>query len=348
MNRKVLVVATSHKTKGGITSVVKSHQEGKQWKDFHCRWIETHIDRGFWWKLFYGLRAYTEFFFLIPFYNVAHFHISEIRTIQRKYPLFVLACLWHKKTIIHFHNNHFLLGASYRDKGMRLYRKVFCRADRIVVINHYWKDWLKDNFNLTDKVEVIYNSAPSVREPEKAPEREKSVLFAGVLTERKGCFELISAFADIASDFPDWKLILAGEGQGEKLRALANELGIAERVFFPGWVCGEEKDCLFRRASVFCLPSYAEGFPMVILEAWSYKLAVVTTRVGGIPDVVTDGENGILCEARNVVSLSAGLQALMRDEKMRQRLADHACQLVHTKYNRDMINQQLAELYSSI
>ena len=71
---KVLVVATSHKTRGGITAVVKAHQQGKQWTEFHCKWIETHIDKGAIWKLFYLVKGWLIFICLLPICSVrCHF-----------------------------------------------------------------------------------------------------------------------------------------------------------------------------------------------------------------------------------------------------------------------------------
>lgn len=70
---KVLVVATSHKTRGGITSVIKAHQQGAQWKEFHCKWIETHIDKGMFWKLFYLIKGLTTYLLLLPFMTLSIF-----------------------------------------------------------------------------------------------------------------------------------------------------------------------------------------------------------------------------------------------------------------------------------
>ena len=82
---KVLVVATSRKTRGGITSVVKAHEKGEQWKKYHCRWIETHRDGPAWRKLAYFVCAFIQFVFLIPFYDLVHIHAADGASATRKW-----------------------------------------------------------------------------------------------------------------------------------------------------------------------------------------------------------------------------------------------------------------------
>ena len=74
---KVLVVATSRKTRGGITSVVKAHETGNQWKKYHCKWIETHRDGPSWRKILYFIKAYLQFFCLVP---VSYTHLRAHET----------------------------------------------------------------------------------------------------------------------------------------------------------------------------------------------------------------------------------------------------------------------------
>ena len=81
---KVLVVATSRKTRGGITSVINAHEKGAQWKHFHCRWIETHIDKGWVYKLWYFITGFIQYLIMLPFYNLVHIHTSEPPSAFRK------------------------------------------------------------------------------------------------------------------------------------------------------------------------------------------------------------------------------------------------------------------------
>lgn len=99
---KVLVIATSHKTRGGITSVIKAHQKGEQWKEFHCKWIETHIDKGSIFKLFYFCKGWILFMLNLPFYDIVHIHTSEPPSAIRKCLFMWWSKLWKRKLLYIF------------------------------------------------------------------------------------------------------------------------------------------------------------------------------------------------------------------------------------------------------
>lgn len=84
-----------------------------------------------------------------------------------------------------------------------------------------------------------------------------------------------------------------------------------------GWVDGMEKEKVFKESTIFCLPSYAEGFPMAILDAWSYELPVITTPVGGIPDIAIDGDNMLLFTPGNIRQLAEKMKNMIEDVKLR-------------------------------
>lgn len=177
---------------------------------------------------------------------------------------------------------------------------------------------------------------------------DKIILYAGTINERKGYSDLIQAFAKIATKYPDWKVVFAGNGEVEEGEQLAGQLGISGQVEFAGWVSGEKKDTLFRRASIFCLPSYAEGFPMAVLDAWAYGLPVVTTPVGGIPDVAKDGENMLLFSPGDIDRLAENIDKLISDKELRCRISNASKEFAKGKFNINTINKQLGEIYASI
>lgn len=344
MVSRVLVVATSRKTRGGITSVVKAHETGEQWKKYHCRWIQTHRDGSAWRKLLYLFTALLEYLVLLPWYDIVHIHVATTQSARRKKIFFELAKIMHKKTIFHFHpsNEKFL----YESANKSLYRNLFSRADLVLVLSEQWRRWIKEALGLTEHIEVLYNPCPIV---ERKPElKQNEILFAGTVIPRKGYADLIRGFAKIASKHPDWKVVIAGNGEIDKAKAIAKECGIENQVVFLGWVNGHAKDLAFQRASIYCLASDGEGFPMGVLDAWAYGIPCVVTPVGGLPDIVIDGENALVFPVGDVNILARQLERMISDNGLRNRIAQASLELAHTTFNVKNLNHALEGIYSKL
>lgn len=344
-NPKVLVVATSRKTRGGITSVVKAHERGEQWNKYHCRWIETHRDGNAAVKLLYLMRGWTEYICLLPFYDIVHVHLSEPPSAMRKCLFVPLAKLLGKKVIVHFHA--FSPETTINGRHGNVYRYLFTKADVVIVLSQLWKKYVNGTFGLGDKVRVVYNPCTAEIFPQ-AYERKKQILYAGTVNSRKGYRDMIEAFATIAEASPGWHIVFAGNGEVAQGEALAAKLGISSQTEFLGWVAGAEKDKAFKEAAVFCLPSYAEGFPMAVLDAWAYGLPVITTPVGGIPDVAFDGENMLLFTPGDTKALAEKMRLLINDASLRERIARHSLELSKTTFNIDTINKEIGRIYEEL
>lgn len=343
---KVLIVATSRKTRGGITSVIKAHETGVQWKKYHCHWVQTHRDGPAWRKTVYFVTGMIDFLLRVPFYDIVHIHTADYGTEKRKRIFARLTKLFGKKLIVHLHSSgpEYSIGGKY----CNLYEYSFANADRIILLSNTWLSEAKRSFpKQTEKMEVLYNPCPVVS-PSLPQERERYILFAGTLTHRKGYDDLIKAFSGIAKQHPGWRLKLAGNGEIETGKELAGQLGISDSVDFLGWVTDRQKDNAFRYASIYCLPSYSEGFPMGVLDAWAYHLPVVTTPVGGIPDIANDGENLLLFEPGNINQLSEKLDILMSDNTLCKRLSSESARLASEKFSVETITNHLDNIYRTI
>ena len=100
---KVLVVATSRKTRGGITAVLKLYEQSQMWQQYHCSWIGTHRDGNNLRKLWYLAKGFAQYVVLLPFYDIVHIHFSLPPSEKRKNLFFKIAKLLGKKTVIHLH-----------------------------------------------------------------------------------------------------------------------------------------------------------------------------------------------------------------------------------------------------
>lgn len=335
------MIATSRETRGGITSVIKAHEMGRQWIEYHCRWVETHIDKNFVWKWMYAAKAFFAYLFLLPQYDIVHVHLSEPPSAVRKTVFFVLAKLFHKKTIVHFHA--FSVDTTINSRYRNVYKYLFRNADCVIVLSRYWFDELNEAFGL-DNVEVIYNPCVTTVLTASYPQK-KQILYAGTLNARKGYADMIKAFAQIAEKYKDWKVVFAGNGEIEQGRALARMLGIDSQVVFLGWVNGVAKDKAFKESAIFCLPSYAEGFPMAVLDAWAYGLPVITTPVGGIPDIAEEGKNLLLFKPGDISMLALQMERMIGDEQLRESLIRESSQMVQSIFSTSAVNEQIGCVY---
>jgi GalNAc-alpha-(1->4)-GalNAc-alpha-(1->3)-diNAcBac-PP-undecaprenol alpha-1,4-N-acetyl-D-galactosaminyltransferase len=180
---------------------------------------------------------------------------------------------------------------------------------------------------LGDKLCIIPN--PILQLPEVQGEtpfllHRPVVLNAGRLSREKGCDLLIRAFALLSERYPDWNLLILGDGtQRGELEALVDELGLKERISLPGRV--KNPYDYFRKADLFVLPSRYEGMPNALCEAMACGMAVVAANCSsGVGQVVHDGVNGLLAEPENVDSLAAAMQQLMGDQAWRASLGEQA------------------------
>lgn len=342
MNTRVLILATSRKTRGGITAVLKAHETGEQWKRFHCHWVQTHRDGNNFRKIAYLAFAWLDFLVRIPFYDIVHVHFSLGTTARRKVPFVKVAKALGKKVIIHLH-----CGSQIHEIWNKDCSYLFSVADVSLLLSDNLLHMVEEHTGKGRDYRVCYNPCPQISK-DPVLQKKKQILFSGTLYAGKGYQDLIRAFAKIAKKYPDWNVVLAGNGEVEKGRAISKELGIANQVEFLGWVSGEQKDKAFRESMIFCLPSYAEGFPMAVLDAWAYGLPVITTPVGGIPDVAKDGKNMLLFNPGDIDALAHQLEKMIVNEELRKSIADESILFAHTTFNLNTINKQLGNIYEEL
>lgn len=345
--KRVLVIATGRKTRGGITSVIKAHETGPQWKKYHCHWIQTHRDGPVWRKICYLMSAWVGFLCRIPFYSIVHIHCAGHRSAARKLFFAKVSRLLGKKIIIHFHPSaeKLLFEEPWRTPTL----KLFDLSDMIIVLSPYWGKKIRQaspesNYN----IKVLYNPCPTV-ERHKGKSAEKYVLYAGILNDRKGYNRLLEAFAKVADRHKDWKLKFAGNGEIEQAKELQRSLGLNDaRVKYLGWITGIDKDLVFNGASIYCLPSWGEGFPMGVLDAMAYGIPVVTTPVGGIDEILENGKDCIITPIGDVDALAGALNHLIEDGELRFAMVENADKRKDNDFNLKNICRQLDQLYCEI
>lgn len=162
--------------------------------------------------------------------------------------------------------------------------------------------------------------APPVGHCRGSGDAATTLLFAGRLVAEKGVFELLDALSIVRRQRP-CRLLVAGAGEAEgEIRRRIRLLGIGEDVTMLGYVTGARLLAAYEEADVFVLPSYREGFPMVVLEAMGYGLPIITTPIRGCADHLVPGENALFVAPRNPVTLAQAIATLLDDADLRRRM----------------------------
>ncbi|MCG2771783.1 MAG: glycosyltransferase [Desulfobacterales bacterium] len=174
-------------------------------------------------------------------------------------------------------------------------------------------------------------------------------LFLSRLHPKKGLDLLIPAFAALAREFPDWLLVLAGPDEGgyrAQLERMVAERGLELRILFTGMVTGEAKAALLAHADCFVLPSYSEGFPVVVVEALGYGRPVVITTSCYVPEVA-EGEAGLVV-LPEVGALAAALREMMRDPAFRATCSQKALSLAQRCFTWEAVAKQTLDYYREV
>ena len=180
------------------------------------------------------------------------------------------------------------------------------------------------------------------------PETKKVVLFVGNVIETKGVGDLVDAVSEIEKGrkrVPDYLVIIAGLG-GEyerKLRDMVSRRRLESKIRFLGPQPYDKVHTLMRACDILCLPSWREGWPLVLVEAMACGRPVVAASTGGIPEIVTGPELGILCEPRNPPDLADVLTRALDQQWDSELLVAHA-----NNYSYDKIARQIEGIYQKV
>ena len=341
---KVLMIGAGRDVRGGVSSVVNSYYDAGLDKLCELTYLPTMEDGSKLKKLFVAARARIRFEKLIKDADILHVHMSADNSFYRKAVFIRKAYREKKKIIIHMHGSTFDIFYKERcnEKQKKEVRDIFAVADKVIALSEDWKGFLVKYICEEDKIQVIYN-AVKIPDPYEKDYSNKKMLFLGRLGQRKGTYDLIEVLPAIFQKFPDAHMYFGGDGEREQAEALCRKKGIADHVTFLGWVRDAEKEKYLKECSVYVLPTYHEGMPMSILEAMAYGMAVVSTYVGGIPHLITDGENGLLCEAGDKESLKRLLYEILFNKKKCIQFGRNSIKKIRENFN---INKNLDRIMS--
>ena len=203
-------------------------------------------------------------------------------------------------------------------------KSILQNADAVLALTEDMKQKMRE---ICDRdISVVPNGIDlkrfEISSGEKKEGSAKTIIFVGRLHPVKGVQYLIEAMAIVHQQMPDVKLVIVGDGvERARLEELAEKLNLNGCIQFAGQVPQESIPRLMHQADVFALSSLSEGLPVVILEAMAAGLPIVATKVGGIPDIVEEGVNGYLVNAKSSEEIADRLLILLQNDEMREEIA---------------------------
>ena len=278
--------------------------------------------------------------FIIPRYDIIHFHGNPGRSIRVQFAFFLYAYLWRKKIILHVH-----IGNQYVEAADDKVFAFCCRkADAIITLGEMWRKYIP--IQDLSRVFAVYNPAPLISSPQSP---EKYFLFAAWLSMRYKAYDtLIKGWAIAVRNHPDWKLVVCGGGEVDGLKKCIQEEGVNDSVEFKGWVEGEMKHYLFSHAYGFVMTSIQEGLPMSVLEALSKGIPVITTPVGTLPELLTDGKDALIYDFNDANGLAQCINKLIEDGSIRGQLIKNGQQLAQNVLSTEIFLAKIDKIYQSL
>ncbi len=336
-------------TRGGMRAVLRGLFASQLAERYRLEFVATHRGTGpaerlaiyclgLWHLTWWSLRGRG---------RIVHIHATVRGSMLRKSFCVLLAKALRRRVILHMHSGPGDVTYEHAKTGpvrVALFRLMFRAADVVLAVSNASAEALGKAYGVSD-VLVVPNAAPEAPDvPAGRGGEPLTALYVGGFANRvKGGNDLLAALE--RPELKGLRVVLSGPGelpeQGRELVARRPE------IEWRGWLEEAEKEELLREAAIFVLPSTSEGLPMAVLEAMAWARAIVATAVGGVPDVLSDGDDGLVVPPGNPEALATALAGLEADPSLRERLGQAARERAR-RLNAEEVTGRLEVLYSEL
>ena len=259
-----------------------------------------------------------------------YIHSSSYNSFRRKSLFICIALLFRTKIILHIHPSHFYQFLSEcRGLEKRFIYFLLKRIDIFVVITEEMKKNIQKL--LPDKQIIILRNPIDLDKMENSGSYKRlsdRILYLGWYIKEKGVYELVDAIEILINNSVKIQADFYGAKKIDKLRSYVENKGLKEKIRINGWINNGKKLKALYECTALILPSHSEGVPNVILEAMATKTPIISTLVGGLKEILRDGENAFITEVNNPKDLSRKILKCLVDKELRDKLAGYAYQNV--------------------
>ncbi len=284
---------------------------------------------------------------------IVHLHTCSGFSFHRSTADLFLARRLGCRTILHIHGaafDKFYAGAGRVQR--RLIARSLSRTDCVIALSQQWRRELL-KMAPRARIAVVENAVACPGDlPPRVNQGPCRFLLLAKMDLWKGIDDLLDATARLRATGYEFELVLAGPdgtaGDADTLANKINSRGLGAAVRYAGCVRGEEKSELLRWADVYVQPSHHEGMPIALLEGLAYGLAIIATRVGAVPEVITDRHEGLLVPSHSPARLAEAMCALATDRPRRNAMASAARRLASTRFSIDRFRDDLISLYDDV
>ena len=291
--------------------------------------------------------------------QIMHQSVTDQLALWKESTFMLLARILGVKVVAHMHGP--VLDLQLRQSSpwkKRLMIAALSVPHVIIALSEYWRTFFTTEVSSHLRVIVVPNcidqSIAQAMDRVESENKEQGclVLFLGWLSMRKGLPDALRAASLVRRQVPEVRFVFAGSlepgSHKDTLERACEVAGLEGNVSFPGLVIGDEKLALLSEASIFILPSYNENLPVAILEAMAMGLPIVTTLVGGIPDMIKDGSGGFLIQPGDYEALAERIVHLAKDPGLRRRMGQANVARVRQEYHPRIFFSRIASLYKQL
>lgn len=348
ISSQVLFLGVSKLTKGGMTAVLVSYDKYIEGMRFIPTWrLGNKLV-----KSWYAFQALVRTTLLLAFdkrLKIVHIHGAANASFERCKMFIKLAKRFKKKVILHEHAADFVDYYNQSNAKDEITRYINL-CDCLIVLSESWKKYFASIGVDEDKINVLNNivSPPDLQPDYHTEDGKLHLLYMGEISKRKGGFDLLEAIVDNKEYFADKLLLRMGGNEVDgDIKAYIRENGLESFVTYEGWIAGQKKiDCL-NWEDVYILPSYNEGLPIAILEAMAYSHPIISTPVGGIPEIIKSGENGILVKPGDTKAIADAIKFYIENRDAIRKQGNNAFNVVQDFFPKKVFGD-LKALYLKI
>lgn len=358
---KVLIISRDLKMAGGVTSLVKMISERFSNRiNVNNLFVGKGVNSGaLFGRVYKTISDSTTLFKKIKCnsYDVIHINPSlDLKSILRD-GIFMLLInsIKTNKTLVFFHGWDEKIAYSIQKRKILclLMQITFGKANKIIVLAGKFSKQLADMGIDKDKIIIfptMFDGSIFDDIDRQNHQDQTVILFMSRFVARKGMFELLDAFNQIQTNRPNIVLHFVGDGPERKaLESKICSLGLQEKVKLLGYLQGKEKAQALMNADIFIFPSYyREGCPISLLEAMAAGLPLITTDVGGIPDIITNGENGILLTSHDPNVIKDNMEKMLENPNQYKEIGAFNKKFAWKNYESRIVTSRLETVYEQI